>query len=209
MRRVRLVSVCMKPLQTQTERMMNTVDDKELIKLYFDRNELAVTETQRKFGGYLYTIAHNILGSVQDAEECVNDVLMRLWDHIPPANPENVYAYFASVTRSVARKRYQKNHALKRGGNETELVLDELRDCCTDPDTVEQQIDDRSLRDAITEFLETLKPEQQTIFVQRYWYVCPIEDIAADLGISKSKVSVTLMRTRQKLRKHLEQEGFL
>lgn len=188
---------------------MNTVDDKELIKLYFDRNELAVTETQRKFGGYLYTIAHNILGSVQDAEECVNDVLMRLWDHIPPANPENVYAYFASVARSVARKRYQKDHALKRGGNETELVLDELRDCCTDPDTVEQLIDSRSLRDAITDFLETLKPEQQTIFVQRYWYVCPIEDIAEDLGISKSKVSVTLMRTRQKLRKHLEQEGFL
>lgn len=209
MRRVRLVSVCMKPLQTRTERMMNTVDDKELIKLYFDRNELAVTETQRKFGGYLYTIAHNILGSVQDAEECVNDVLMRLWDHIPPANPENVYAYFASVARSVARKRYQKDHALKRGGNETELVLDELRDCCTDPDTVEQLIDSRSLRDAITDFLETLKPEQQTIFVQRYWYVCPIEDIAEDLGISKSKVSVTLMRTRQKLRKHLEQEGFL
>ena len=209
MRRVRLVSVCMKPLQTRTERMMNTVDDKELIKLYFDRNELAVTETQRKFGGYLYTIAHNILGSVQDAEECVNDVLMRLWDHIPPANPENVYAYFASVARSVARKRYQKNHALKRGGNEAELVLDELRDCCTDPDTVEQKIDSRSLRDAITDFLDTLKPEQQTIFVQRYWYVCPIEDIAEDLGISKSKVSVTLMRTRQKLRKHLEQEGFL
>jgi RNA polymerase sigma-70 factor (ECF subfamily) len=188
---------------------MNTVDDKELIKLYFDRNELAVTETQRKFGGYLYTIALNILGSVQDAEECVNDVLMRLWDHIPPANPENVYAYFASVARSVARKRYQKNHALKRGGNETELVLDELRDCCTDPDTVEKQIDSRSLRDAITDFLDTLKPEQQTIFVQRYWYICPIEDIAEDLGISKSKVSVTLMRTRQKLRKHLEQEGFL
>ena len=209
MRRGRLVSVCMKPLQNQTDRMMNTVDDKELIKLYFDRNELAVTETQRKFGGYLYTIAHNILGSVQDAEECVNDVLMRLWDHIPPANPENVYAYFASVARSVARKRYQKNHALKRGGNEAELVLDELRDCCTDPDTVEQKIDSRSLRDAITDFLDTLKPEQQTIFVQRYWYVCPIEDIAEDLGISKSKVSVTLMRTRQKLRKHLEQEGFL
>ena len=189
--------------------MLITLDDRELIRLYFDRDERAVSETQRIFGGYLYTIAHNILGSVQDAEECVNDVLMRLWNHIPPAKPENVYAYFAAVARSVASKRYQMKHAQKRGGGETALVLDELHDCCTDPDTVEQQIDSRSLREAIAAFTETLKPEQQTIFIQRYWYVCPIEDIAENLGISKSKVSVTLMRTRQKLRKHLEQEGFL
>lgn len=209
MQRMHLPSVNLKPLQIWTERMMITLDDKELIALYFDRNELAVAETQRKFGGYLYTIAHNILGSVQDAEECVNDVLMRLWDHIPPARPENVYAYFASVARSVATQRYKMQRAKKRGGGEVTFVLDELHDCCGDPDTVEQLTDSRSLREAITAFLETLKPEPQKIFVQRYWYVCSIEEIADDLGISKSKVSVTLMRTRQKLRKHLEQEGFL
>ena len=185
-----------------------TVDDKELIQLYFDRNELAVTETQRRFGGYLYTIAHNILGSVQDAEECVNDVLMRLWEHIPPANPENVYAYFASVARSVARKRYQMKHALKRGGDETALVLDELRDCCTDPDTVEQQIDSRSLRDAITSFLETLKPEQQTIFVQRYWYFMPVKEVSADMSLSESSVKMRLLRMRGVLRDQLVKEGF-
>ena len=114
MRRVRLVSVCMKPLQTRTERMMNTVDDKELIKLYFDRNELAVTETQRKFGGYLYTIAHNILGSVQDAEECVNDVLMRLWDHIPPANPETVYVFCIGRAFRCAQTVSEKSRAQER-----------------------------------------------------------------------------------------------
>lgn len=185
------------------------MDDKALIKLYFDRNEHAISETQRQFGGYLYTIAHNILGSVQDAEECVNDVLMRLWERIPPAEPENLYAYSASVARSVARNRYAMEHALKRGGGETQLVLDELRDCCTAPDAVEQQIESRSLSEAVNDFLGTLKPEHRKIFVQRYWYLCPVDDIAEDLNISKSKVTVTLMRTRQKLRKHLEQEGFL
>lgn len=184
------------------------MDDNELIALYFDRDETAITETQRKFGGYLYTIAHNILGSVQDAEECVNDVLMRLWQRIPPAKPENIYAYSASVARSVARNRYSAEHALKRGGGETQLVLDELRDC-TDPDSVEQQLDSRSLSEAVDIFLGTLKPEHRKIFVQRYWYLCPVEDIAENLGITKSKVTVTLMRTRQKLRTYLEQEGFL
>ena len=103
-----------------------TMDDKELIQLYFNRDEQAICETQRIFGRYLYTIAHNILGSVQDAEECVNDVLMRLWNHIPPAKPENVHAYFSSVARSVARSRYKANHTIKRGGGETQIVLDEL-----------------------------------------------------------------------------------
>lgn len=184
------------------------MDDKELIALYLDRNETAITETQRKFGGYLYTIAHNILGSVQDAEECVNDVLMRLWQRIPPAVPDNMYAYSASVARSVARNRFSSEHARKRGGGEIQLVLDELRDC-TDPDSVEQQLDSRSLSEAVNAFLGTLKPEHRKIFVQRYWYFCPVEDIAVNLGITKSKVTVTLMRTRQKLRTYLEQEGFL
>lgn len=186
-----------------------TMETQELIKLYFDRNEQAISETQRLFGRYFYTIAHNMLGSVQDAEECVNDVLMRLWEHIPPANPENVNAYFASVARSVASKRYKMNHTQKRGGGETQLVLDELYDCCTDPDTVEQAIDRNALSNAINSFLETLKPEQRVIFVLRYWSVCPVDEIAEKLDISKSKVTVTLMRTRQKLRKYLEQEGFV
>ena len=186
-----------------------TMDDKTLISLYFNRNEQAIGETQRIFGKYFYTIANNILGSAQDAEECVNDVLMRLWDHIPPAKPENAKAYFTSVARSVANKRYKMNHARKRGSGETEAVLDELYDCCSDSDSVEQQIDRNALSDSINAFLETLNPEHRIIFVLRYWSVYPVDEIADKLGISKSKVTVTLMRTRQKLRKHLELEGFL
>ena len=186
-----------------------TVDDNELIQLYFDRNEQALCETQRRFGSYFYTIAHNILGSVQDAEECVNDVLMRLWNHIPPAKPENMSAYVTAVARSVACKRYKMNHAQKRGSGETQLVLDELFDCCTEPDTVEQVIDRNALSATINDFLETLRPEHRIIFILRYWSVYPVDEIAEKLNISKSKVTVVLMRTRQKLRIHLEQEGFV
>lgn len=184
------------------------MDDKDLIALYFARDDTASAETQRKFGGYCYTIAHNILGNAQDAEECVNDVLLRLWERIPPAQPENLYAYIAAVTRSVARNRYAAAHSQKRGGGETALALDELRDC-TAPDTVEQQVSERALGKALGQFLGTLKPQHRIIFVQRYWYLCPVEDIANNLGVSKSKVTVTLMRTRQKLRAFFEEEGFL
>lgn len=184
------------------------MNDKDLIALYFARDDAASAETHRKFGGYCYTIAHNILGNAQDAEECVNDVLLRLWERIPPAQPENLYAYIAAVTRSVARNRYAASLAQKRGGGEPDLALDELRDC-TAPDTVEQQVSERALGKALSTFLGTLKSQHRIIFVQRYWYFCPVDDIAANLGITKSKVTVTLMRTRKKLRTFLEQEGFL
>lgn len=184
------------------------MNDSELIALYFARDESAADETQKRFGRYCYKIAHNILGSAEDAEECVNDVLLRLWTHIPPAKPENLYAYIASVTRATACSRLTADRAQKRGGGELPLVLDELRDC-TAPDTVEQQLEMRRLSQALGRFLSMLKAQHRIIFVQRYWYCCPVSEIAENLNITKSKVTVTLMRTRQKLRTYLEEEGFL
>ncbi len=184
------------------------MEDMELLNLYLARDGQAAAETQRKFGAYCFSIAQNILGNAQDAEECVNDVLLRLWERIPPAKPKNFYAYIAAVTRSIACNRFTAATAQKRGGGETPLILDELRDC-TAPDTVEQETDMRALSQTLNAFLGTLKPDHRVIFMQRYWYLCPVDEIAKDLGISKSKVTVTLMRTRTKLRKYLEQEGFL
>ncbi len=184
------------------------MDEQNLIALYFARNEQASAETYRIFGGYCYTIANNILGCEQDAEECVNDVLIRLWEKIPPTRPTNFYAYVAAVTRSIARNRYSASRAKKRGGGEVALALDELLDC-SDADSVETQLDSKALSEALNDFLGTLKPDHRKIFVQRYWYFCPIENIAENLNVSKSKVSVTLMRTRTKLRHYLEKEGFL
>ena len=184
------------------------MNDADLLALYFARDERASNETYRKFGGYCYTIANNILGSGPDAEECVNDVLLRLWEKIPPAKPDNFYAYIATITRNIARNRYRAENAQKRGGSEVALALDELRDC-TGPDTVEQELESRALGGVIDTFLGTLKERHRVIFVQRYWYLSPIEDIAEDLGITKSTVTVSLMRTRQKLRTYLEKEGFL
>ena len=185
------------------------MEDAAIVDLYWQRSDQAISETDRKYGKYCHTIAYNLCANNEDAEECVNDTWFSAWNLMPDKRPTILSTFLGYITRNFALDRFKAKNAQKRGGGETALVLDELHDCCTDPDTVEQQIDSRSLREAIAAFVETLKPEQQTIFIQRYWYVCPIEDIAEDLGISKSKVSVTLMRTRQKLRKHLEQEGFL
>lgn len=182
--------------------------DHDLIALYFARDEKAAAETERNFGDYCYTIAYNILGNEQDAEECVNDTLVRLWNSIPPARPENLYAYVAAVTRNIAKNKLKSAAAKRRGGSELPFVLDEMRDC-TASDTVEQEIDRRLLGETLNRFLATLNPDHRKIFVQRYWYLCAVEEIADNLQITKSKVTVTLMRTRKKLAAYLKEEGYL
>lgn len=184
------------------------MEDNDLIAMYFARDERAACETERQFGGYCYTVAYNILGNEQDAEECVNDTLVRLWESIPPARPENLYAYTAAITRNIAKNRLKAEHAKRRGGTELPAVLDELRDC-TAPDTVEQELDRRVLGEALNRFLGTLKPDHRIIFVQRYWYLCSVEEITENLQLTKSKVTVTLMRTRKKLEAFLKKEGYL
>ena len=49
------------------------MDDAKIVQLYFDRNEQAIPATADKYGNYCTSIAENILGNHEDAEECVND----------------------------------------------------------------------------------------------------------------------------------------
>lgn len=185
------------------------MQDENLISLYFARDEQASAETYRQFGGYIYTVAYNILGNPQDAEEIVNDTLIRLWEQIPPAHPENLYAYIAAAARNLARNRYAAGRTLRRGGDVPKLCLDELRDCASSPDEVEREIDRRQLGTALNDFLSTLRPLHRKIFVQRYWYFCSTDEIAQELHISSSRVTVTLMRTRKKLADYLKKEGLI
>ena len=201
-----MLSFLVKRFKTERKEV-RCVQDHDLIAMYFARDERAAAETERKFGSYCYTVAYNILGNAQDAEECVNDTLIRLWECIPPDRPENLYAFIAAITRNIAKNKLKAAHTQRRGGSELPAVLDELRDC-TDPDTVEQELDRRALGTALNAFLGTLRSDHRIIFVQRYWYLCSVEEIAENLHITKSKVTVTLMRTRKKLAAFLEKEGY-
>ena len=90
------------------------MDDRDIIALYWQRAERAIHETAAKYGGLCYTIAHNILSSREDSEECVNDTYLGLWNAIPPQQPERFSAFVARVTRNLALKRFDHVNAQKR-----------------------------------------------------------------------------------------------
>ena len=178
--------------------------DEAIVSLYFDRSEEAIAESDRKYGKTCHTIAYNILHSDEDAEECVSDTWLRAWNAIPPEKPARLGAWLSTVTRRLALTRYEKRTAAKRyGGMETSL--EELSECVAAGSLT--LADEVALSGAINSFLASLPTRARMIFMRKYWYMDSVADIAKAMGMGESAVKVSLHRTREKFRKHLEKEG--
>lgn len=184
------------------------MDDAKIVQLYWERDEQAIPATADKYGNYCTSIAMNILDSLEDAEECVNDTYWSAWNSIPPHRPSILSAYLGKITRNLSIKRYKRNTADKRGGGQATVVLDEIAEFVSDAGSVEQEIDYKELVKAIDRFLDRLPADKRNIFVCRYWYFDSISDIANRFGITENNVSVTLNRLRLKLHNYLLERGF-
>ena len=182
------------------------MDDHQILMYFFNRDEAALTHTEAKYGKLCHSVAMNILGNREDSEECVNDTYLQAWNAIPPERPTLLGAYLCRITRNLAINRYRADRREKRGGGQTEAVLDELLECVADSSA--PLADQVALREALNGFLRTLPEPARTVFIQRYWYVRPVADIAAELGMSESRIKMILHRTRNRLRDHLDKEGF-
>lgn len=183
--------------------------DDELITMLEVKDKYALEELEKKYGAYCKSIAMNILRSREDADECLNDTYLSVWNSIPPAQPDDLRMYVAGITRNSAISLWRKKHAGRRGSGHIELLLEELSDAAASEDHFEKLEDTLALKETFNSFLESLKPEQRRIFLKRYWYMQTVKEIAQQLDLSESKVKVTLHRTRNKLKKLLEREGLL
>lgn len=183
------------------------MQDNELVELYFQRSEQAIAETADKYGKYCLYIADNILRSRQDSEETVNDAYAALWKTIPPQKPENLKAYLARTVHNIALDRIRKRNADMRGSGVVAEVLDELKEAATSA-TPETELDASVLGELINGFIGQLEKKQRIIFIKRYWFMCSSKQISEECSVSVSDVNTTLHRTRLKLKKYLEQEGF-
>ena len=185
------------------------MDDKSIVDLYFSRNEDAITQTDRKYGRYCYSIAYNILTSKEDAEESVSDTYMTAWGAMPPRRPAVLAAFLGKLTRNHAIDRWRARSASKRGGGEMPLALEELQECVAGLQNVEMEYERKELARAYVRFLDTLSTTERRVFLCRYWYMDSISAIANYFGFSDSKVASMLHRIRKKLRTVLEKEGLL
>lgn len=185
------------------------MDDQKIVTLFWNRNEQGLQEVKSKYGNYCRSIAYNILRNMQDAEECESDTYLTAWNVIPPEKPMLLGAFLGRITRNLSLKKLRSNTAVKRGGNEAILSLDELSDCIPVGKSFEETLQAQELADLISAFLYTLSEMERKIFVVRYWYCASIKEIADRFGFTQSKVKMMLLRTRTQLREHLVKEGFL
>ena len=185
------------------------MDDQKIIDLYWSRSETAITETDRKYGKYCYSIAYNILTNNEDAEESVSDTYMAAWKAMPPKRPSILATFLGKITRHLSIDRWRSRNRYKRGGGEIVLALEELEDCVADDQSIEKTIERKHLALIFNRFLESLPEMERRIFLCRYWYLDPIATIANYYGFSDSKVTSMLHRSRKKLRAVLEQEDLL
>lgn len=185
------------------------MEDLQIVQLYWDRDQQAIACSKEKYGIYCFTVANHILDNFQDSEECVSDTWLSAWNAMPPYRPQVLRMFFAKITRRLAFNRFKANSAQKRGGGQLPLVLEELSQCVAGSEDLDGALVAKELGTCIRNFVEQLPPREGDVFVRRYFFTEPVKEIAQKYGLTENHVSVILNRTRNKLKDHLQKEGYL
>ena len=180
------------------------MEDQGIIALFFDRSEQAIEETDKKYGGYCYSIAYNILSNREDSEESVSDTYLAAWESIPPHRPSFFFAFLAAICRNLSLNKLDWKLAAKRRA-EVVTLTEEMETCIPDSG-YERTVTGKEIGNAMDAFLEGLPKDSRLIFLRRYWYADSIAEIARRYGMTESKVKMQLVRTKEKLRIFLEKE---
>ena len=183
------------------------MEDEQIIQLYWRRSEDAIAETAVKYGTYCHSISYGILRNAEDAEECVTDTYLRVWNAVPPQKPRSLAAFLGRITRNLSLSRYRKNMAKFRGGSQVRLAFEELEHSVPSRYTIEAATSENELIYALENFLYALTKEKRQVFLLRYWYFRSPIEISVQLQLSESKVRSMLYRMRKDLKAHLDGEG--
>ena len=184
--------------------MMN---DKDIVELFWERDEGAIVECRGRYGAYLTRVVMNILGCLEDCEECVNDTYLAAWRSIPPNRPQQLLPYLAKISRRIAIDRIRRMNREKRRDTEYWQLLSELSEVAYEDSTAEQ-VEAQVLAETVNTFLYTLPITDRTVFIRRYYYMEPIGTIARNVGMREAGVKTMLFRLRGRLREYLRKEGY-
>ena len=184
------------------------MEDAQIIEGFFRRDESAITAAQEKYERRCLAAARHILPDDRDAEECVSDVWLRLWNAIPPERPRSLAAYVTTVTRRLALDKCDYNKAAQRRSDLT-VAFEELEGCLPAEDAAAASLQRQEFARVLNDFLRKLTRQSRTYFIRRYWYGESIREIAEACGAGEEKIKSSLFRTRQRLRQCLEKEGML
>lgn len=184
------------------------MEDSKIIELFFERSENAIVELSNKYGAVCMKVSMNVLNNTQDAEECVNDSYLGIWNAIPPQKPNPLLAFVCRIVRNISINRYKHNAVTKRKGN-YDLCIEELENCIASSEAVADNLDEAELSSCIDEFLDSLSRINRMIFVRRFWYMDSYKDIAKASGLKEGAIRTRLSRVKSDLKVFLEKRGVI
>lgn len=190
-------------MKVKTVKEKPVMDDKEIVELLYNRDECGVKAAQDKFSKLVTNVCRGILRSNEEAEQCANDTLLKLWEAIPPDRPENLTGYVCKIARRLTLNRLRYNTAQMRNSD----LLTELDECAPSEYSVERQAELNELSEALNEWLRGLPEKQQRLFTLRYFYAYGVKEAAQACGMSKTAATTALMRLRESLKKYLTERG--
>ncbi len=181
------------------------MEDNEIIRLYHQRDEEAIAQTDLAHGAFCRRLAFHLLSNREDVEECINDTWLAAWMRMPPDWPASLRAFLGRITRNLSISRFRKMRAAKRYAG-MEVLLSELDECVPDNAT-QLQLEQRIISEIITHWLDSLDREERILFVRRYWYADTVKELAAEQGMTANQMARRMQRLRESLRLTLEKEG--
>lgn len=182
------------------------MEDKTIVELLYVHNEKGLIETKKKYHNLLYELSYGIVRNREDSEECTNDTYLKIWKVIPPNKPTFFKAFICKITRQISIDKYRYNHSKNRKDN---VAIEDLNYEICSKDLVESKVDEKILIDEINNFISNLDIESQVLFVRRYFFFEEVKNLSNKFDLSVNYINVKLFRIRNKLKKHLESEGYV
>jgi RNA polymerase sigma-70 factor (ECF subfamily) len=182
------------------------LSDEEIIALYWDRDEQAISRTDEKYKKFLLSVAFNIVFDDQDCEECLNDTYIDAWNSMPPSKPALLQAFLATIMRRTAIDCYKARKRQKRVASELTVSLSELEEIIADDSDSSAETDE--LARLLSDFVRLLPDRRMYIFMSRYYFARPIGEIASLLGCSESTVNKEIAAIKRELKEKLMKEGY-
>lgn len=185
------------------------MNDQRIIELLNERAETALDEVSHKYSGLYKGIVREILGDESDIEECANDILLAVWNSIPPNSPNSLSAYVCKLAWRIGIDRLRYNTRQKRSAG-CMVAFSEIEDCLPAEElTDDGEGGERSeiIRTVLSDFIRSLDPETEILFVRRYIYLESVTSLAERFELNENHISVKLYRARKKLKMALKKEG--
>lgn len=174
------------------------VNNENFIFLLKAQDERALEFVLKEYGGFLMSVIRKHLFLLPEMqEECMNDVLLRIWEHI--GQYDETRSTFKNWIAGIAR--YHSIDYLRKYKNHLgEISLADVTEGKEDSSLL--KLIENELSAETEEMLSFLKPKDRSIFLKLFYEDQDIEDVSQEMGIKKSTIYQRISRGRKKILTH-------